>query len=234
MNASRCAEPVIEAARLESRRVLLLHEAYRLLECYGLPVPRYRLARSPREAVEAAEEIGYPVALKIVSPDVIHKSEVGGVVLDLKTPREVEEAFNAIIERVARRGARVVGVLVQEMVPAGLEVLVGGLRDAVFGPLVAYGLGGVFVEVYDDVAFRVAPLTRIDAETMVWETRSSRLLRGYRRMPPRDVEALIDAILRVSKLVYEQPVAELDINPLMLYEEGRGAKIADARVILAV
>ncbi len=229
----KCQE-IVERARREGRRVLLLHEAYELLACYGLPVPRWRLARSPEEAAEAAEELGAPLALKIVSPDVLHKSDVGGVALGVRGPREAAEAYRRIVENVerAKPGARIVGVLVQEMVPQGLEVLVGGVRDQVFGPLVAFGLGGVLVELYEDIAFRVAPIHRVDAVDMIREVRASKLLEGYRGMPPRDVDTLIDILVRVSRLMAEAPIAELDINPLMLYERGGGAKIADARILL--
>ncbi len=229
-----CQRLVEEARRVEGERRLLLHEALRLLECYGLPVAHFALARSPGEAEEAAVRLGGRVALKIVSPDIPHKSDVGGVVVGVEAG-EAARVYRELVERVSRRapGARIVGVLVQEVVPEGLEVIVGGLRDDVFGPLVALGLGGVLVEVYEDVAFKPTPLTDLDVDDMVSELRASKLLKGYRGMPPRDVDALKDAVLRVSRLMEELPVKELDINPLMLYAEGEGAKIVDARIVLA-
>ncbi|AEM39268.1 ATP-grasp domain protein [Pyrolobus fumarii 1A] len=226
---------LVEHAKADGRRKLLEHEVYELLGSYGLPIPRYKLAKSVDEAVKAAEEIGYPVVLKVVSPDIIHKSDVGGVKLGLHSPEDVKRAFNEIVDNVSKSapGARIVGVLVQEMVPDGLEVLVGGVRDETFGPVIAFGLGGVFVEVYRDVSFRVAPLARVDALSMMREVRAWRLLEGYRGLPPRDIEAIADVIMRVSSLMMDIPeIKELDINPLMVYEAGRGAKIADARVIL--
>ncbi len=232
---SKCAAKVIEAARREGRRALLLHEAYELLSCYGVRVPRYCLAHTPEEAAECADKLGYPVVLKIVSPDILHKSDVGGVRLGIASGSEAARAFREIVESVSARApsARIVGVLVQEMVPSGLEVIIGGLRDQIFGPMVAFGLGGVYTEVYEDVAFRVAPLARIDAESMLEEVKASRLLHGYRGLKPRDRGALIDMLMRVSRLIVELPVAELDLNPVMSYEEGRGAIVADARMLLA-
>ena len=233
MSLDDCRRLVEEARRVRGERRLLLHEALRLLECYGLPVARFALARSPEEAVKVAESLGGRVALKVVSPDILHKSDVGGVVVGVE-PGDAALAYRELVERVSRRApsARIVGVLVQEVVPKGLEVIVGSVRDEVFGPIVALGLGGVFVEVYEDVAFRPTPLTDIDVDDMVSELRASRLLRGYRGMPARDVEALKDVMLKVSRLMEELPVKELDINPLVLYARGEGAKIVDARIVL--
>ena len=230
-----CERLIAEARRATGERKLLLHESLALLDCYGLPVARFELVTSPEEAVKAAEALGGRVALKIVSPDVIHKSDVGGVVLNVAAA-DVASAYRELVERIRRRvpSARIIGVLVQEMVPKGLEVIVGGLRDPVFGPLVALGLGGIFVEVYGDVAFRPTPLTDIDVDDMIVELRASRLiLQGYRGMPPRDVNALKDVVLKIARLVEELPIKELDVNPLMLYGKGEGAKIVDARIVLS-
>ena len=230
-----CDRLVEELRRVEGERRLLLHEALRLLECFGLPVARFRLVSSPEEAAKAAEELGGRVALKIVSPDVVHKTDVGGVILGVEGGEEAAKAYHMLVERVRERapGARITGVLVQEMAPKGLEMIVGGIRDAVFGPVVALGLGGVFVEVYGDIAFRPTPLVDIDVDDMVSELRASRLLHGYRGMPPRDLEALRSVVLKVARLMEELPVKELDINPLILYARGEGAKIVDARIVLS-
>ncbi|KSW12779.1 acetyl-CoA synthetase [Pyrodictium occultum] len=225
---------IVAAALREGRSKLLEHEALALVEAYGVRVPGYRLARSPREAAEAAREIGFPVALKIVSPDIVHKSDVGGVVLGLGTPGEVEKAYSEVIERVRERapGARVVGVLVQAMAPpGGVELVVGAVRDPVFGPAVMFGLGGIFVEVFRDVSFRVSPFTRRDAEEMIREVRAYRILRGVRGLPPRDIGALVDIVMAVQRLMEENPeVRGLDINPVLSYPEG--ALAVDARVVL--
>jgi len=226
---------IIEKARSENRGKLLEHEAYEVLRAYGLPVPKAGLAKTVEEAAELAEKIGYPVVLKIVSPDIVHKSDVGGVILNLNSKEEVMEAFNKIIANVKEKApkASITGVLVQEMVPEGLEVIVGATRDPTFGPVLLFGLGGIFVEVLKDVSFRIAPVTRYDAETMLTEIKAAKLLDGYRGMPPRDKEAIIDIILKLSKFMEEQEhVTDVDLNPIMVYERGKGAKIADARVLI--
>ena len=227
---------IVEAALREGRRKLLEHEAYALLEHYGLPVPRHALARSLEEAVEAAEHVGYPVVLKVVSPDIVHKSDVGGVVLGLRSEEEVAEAYARIVENVKKRApeARIYGILVQHMVPEGVEVIVGATRDPVFGPVVMFGLGGIFVEVLKDVSFRVVPLTEDDAEEMIREIKGYAVLKGVRGIARRDIAALKRIILGVARIMEEIPeVRELDLNPVMSYPEGQGAAIADARVIVA-
>jgi acetyl-CoA synthetase (ADP-forming) len=227
---------IVEEALREGRRKLLEHEAYMLLEHYGLPVPRYALARSLEEALEAASHVGYPVVLKIVSPDIVHKSDVGGVVVGLRSEDEVAEAFARILENVKKRApeARVYGVLVQHMVPEGVEVIVGATRDPIFGAVVMFGLGGIFVEVLKDVSFRVVPLTEDDAEEMIREIKGYAVLKGVRGIARRDIAALKRIIMGVAKIMEELPeVRELDLNPVMSYPEGEGAAIADARIIVA-
>jgi len=226
---------VVEQARAEGRRKLLEHEALKLCELYGLPVPGYGLARSEEEAVELAERVGYPVVLKVVSPDISHKSDVGGVILGVRSAEEVRSSYRRILENVKARapGSRVHGVLVQRMAKPDLEVIVGGIRDPVFGPVVMFGLGGVFVEVLKDVSFRVAPLSDADVDDMVREVRGYRILEGFRGSPPRDLDALKRVILGVSRMMVEVgEIAELDLNPVILYPRGEGALIVDARIIL--
>jgi len=229
------ARRIIEEALREGRARLLEHEALALVEAYGVPVPRWRLARSPEEAAEAARELGGALVLKIVSPQVVHKSDVGGVVVGVRGPEEAAEAYRRIVEAVKSRvpGAEILGVLVQEMAPPGaVEVVVGGVRDPVFGPAVMFGLGGVFVEIFQDVSFRVAPFTREDALEMMGEVRAYRLLRGYRGMPPRDLDALADIVMKTQEIMVDNPeIAEMDLNPVMSYP--RGALAVDARVILS-
>ncbi len=224
---------IIAKAREEGRKALLEHEAKELIASYGIPVTRVRLAKSEEEAVEAAREIGFPVVLKIVSPDVIHKSDVGGVKVNLKTEEEVREAYRSIIEGVKSRvpNARIVGVLVQEFAPEGLELIIGLIRDPQFGPTVMFGLGGIFVEVYRDVSFRVAPLTEHDAESMMREIKAYKLLTGFRGMEPVDLEALKDALIKVGQIGLDnEEIAEMDLNPVIAYP--KGIKVVDARVIL--
>lgn len=232
---SREAGQVVKQARAEGRRKLLEHEALKLCELYGLPVPSYGLARSEEEAVELAERVGFPVVLKIVSPDISHKSDVGGVVLGIRSAEEVRGAYRKILENVGARapGSRVYGILVQRMARPDLEVIVGGIRDPVFGPVVMFGLGGIFVEVLKDVSFRVAPLSDVDVDDMIREVRGYRVLEGFRGSPPRDLDALRKVILGVSRMMVEvEEIAELDLNPVILYPRGEGALIVDARVIL--
>ncbi|NOZ89123.1 MAG: acetyl-CoA synthetase [Crenarchaeota archaeon] len=231
--ASGEARRLIEEALREGRGRLLEHEALRLLELYGVPVPRYALARSREEAVEAARGIGGRVVLKVVSPEIVHKSDVGGVVVGVE-PERVGEEYEVLLERVRRAapGARIVGVLVQEMAPPGaVEVVVGGVRDPVFGPAVMFGLGGVFVELFRDVSFRVAPFPRGEALEMMREVRAYRLLQGYRGKPPRDLEALADIVMAAQRIMMDNPeISEMDINPVMSYP--KGALAVDARFIL--
>jgi acetyl coenzyme A synthetase (ADP forming)-like protein len=234
-----CIPPVRELfdrVRAEGRVSIGDAEAREVMEAYGLPIPESRLAKTADEAVEVAEEIGYPVVLKIASPDILHKTDVGGVRLNLRSPDDVRDGFDLIVYRAGRYvpGARIWGCLVQQMVPGGREVLVGMSRDPQFGPLVAFGLGGIYVEALKDVAFRVAPFSRHEAEEMIRGIRSYPLLEGVRGEPPADHEAMVDALLRVSQLVTDFPeIVELDINPLMVFEEGRGAMAIDMRLVLA-
>jgi acyl-CoA synthetase (NDP forming) len=228
------ARRIIEQALAEGRSKLLEHEALRLAELYGVPVPGYGLAKSEDEAVQLAEKIGYPVVLKVVSPDIVHKSDVGGVIVDVRDSEGVRRAYREIMENVKKHApnARLVGVLVQKMAPKGaIEVIVGGLRDPVFGPTVMFGLGGIFVEVFRDVSFRIAPFTERDAEEMIEEIKAAKILKGYRNTPPRDIKALVKIIMAVQKLMVENPeVRELDLNPILSYPDG--ALAVDARVIV--
>ncbi len=229
------AHRVLERARSEGRRKLLEHESLRLCELYGLPVARYGLATSEDEAVALAKEIGFPVVLKVVSPDISHKTDVGGVVLGLMTLEDVRKAYRDIVTNVPARapGSRITGVLVQKMAERDLEVIVGGIRDRVFGPVVMFGLGGIFVEVLKDVSFRVAPLSEADVEDMIREIRAYRVLEGYRGSPPRDLESLKKLILGLESMLSElDDIEAVDLNPIILYQRGRGALIVDARVIL--
>ncbi|RLG77326.1 MAG: acetyl-CoA synthetase [Thermoprotei archaeon] len=226
---------ILKKALEEGRRKLLEHEAYAVAEAYRLPVPRYGLVRDPDEAARLSKEIGFPVVLKIVSPDITHKSDVGGVILDIRSEEDAKKAFNKIMENVRRYApnARIAGVLVQEMVPSDVEVIVGATRDPVFGPLLMFGLGGIFVEVLRDVSFRLAPVTPIDAEEMIREIKAYNVLEGYRGKPPRDIEALKDIIMKTSQLMLENPeIQDIDLNPIMAFERGKGAKVADIRIIL--
>jgi len=204
-------------------------EVEALLRCYGISLVAQRFALTPEEAGDWAERFGGPVALKVVAPGVVHKTEVGGVLLDLRGRQEVERAAGEMLARVSSAGYRVEGFVVQEMAPPGLEMIVGVASDRHFGPVVACGAGGVLVELLRDVSLRLAPLTRTDASEMVRELRTFPLLQGYRGSPPCDVEALEDLLVRVGALADDIPqVVELDLNPVRVYRQG--LRVLDARV----
>jgi len=211
-------------------------EARQIVAAYGLPLPSSQLALNVEQAVQSAEEIGYPVVMKIISPDILHKSDIGGVQVGLKNDKEVRLAYEEIINRAYRYmpDADVWGVAIQEMVKVGREVILGVTKDPTFGHLMMFGLGGIYVEVLKDVVFRVAPVTRTEAQDMVREIRSFPLLAGARGENPSDVGAIVDCILRVSQMVTDFPqIVELDINPLFAYEDGQGAMAVDARIVIS-
>ncbi len=224
---------IILNALKEERRKLLEHEALELIKAYGAPIADAGLAKTPEEAGELAEKMGFPVVLKVVSPDISHKSDVGGVIVGVNSKEEAIEAAKKIIENVSKNvpSARITGILVQKMAKKGLEIIVGGLRDNIFGPVVMFGLGGIFVEVLKDVSFRVAPISYEDAYEMMREIKSAKLLEGYRGQPPVDKKAIADIIIAVAKLLEENPeVDSVDLNPVIAYPDG--AVVVDARVIL--
>ncbi len=231
-------EKALSVIRPEDRKRGRLNEfkAKKILEAYGIPVTNERVAATVDEAVRAAEAIGYPVALKILSPQIAHKTEAGGVALDLPGEEAVRAAFAKVMAgaRAYNPDAAIEGVLVQEMLQPGLEAIVGIKNDPVFGPAIVFGLGGIFVEVLKDAATRVAPLTEADARSMIEEIKGRALLGGVRGKPARDIDALVQILLKVSRLADElgDEIEELDINPLIIHEEGKGAAAADALLIL--
>jgi acetyltransferase len=229
------AGAVLRQARAQGRRALDPDAARPLLEAYGVPLPAERLAADPGEAARLAEQIGFPVALKLASPDILHKTEVGGVLLALPDAEAVRRGFETILARARARHPRaeIRGVLVQQMVTGGVEVILGVKRDPVFGPLVMFGLGGVLVEALGDVSFRLAPLARPDIEAMIDEVRASRLLAGWRGAPPADRPALVDALQRIAQLAVDHPqILEMDVNPLIVLPAGQGALAVDVRLTL--
>ncbi len=226
---------IIENARKEGRNFLLEPEAKEIFRAYGLPVPAGKVATNEEEAVEIAKEIGFPVVMKIVSPQIIHKTEAGGVKVNIETEDEVRSAFREIVENARKYdpNAEIKGVYVQNMAPWGTEVIIGSVKDPQFGPAVMFGLGGIFVEVMKDVTFRIAPVSEGDAREMVEEIKASKILKGFRGEKPKDIDALVEAICRLSQLVYEfeEDISEVDANPVMLYE--KGLSVVDARIILS-
>lgn len=224
---------IISGVRREGRQALLETEAKAICMEYGIPVTAFKLAKSKEEAATFAEQIGLPVVLKIVSPDIIHKSDVGGVKVNLENTDEVKSAYGKILENAKKydASARIEGVLVQEMAPQSTEVIVGAIKDPQFGQTLMFGLGGIFVELLKDVTFRIAPVTQEDAREMVTDVKAYPLLTGYRNTPPADLDAIVTVLQNTSKLVMDNPeIKELDLNPVMAYE--KGVKTVDARIIL--
>lgn len=222
---------VRESGRVELGEI----EAREVMEAYGLRLPQSRLAHTPDEAAQIANEIGYPVVMKISSPDILHKSDIGGVKVGLSDSTEVRDAFELIEYRARKYSpqATVWGVLVQEMVRKGRELLVGVSRDPQFGPLVAVGMGGIYVEVLRDVALRLAPMSREEVSEQLRSIKTFPLLKGVRGEPTADLEAIEEVILRISQLVTDFPeIVEMDINPLVAHYQGEGAVVVDARIIL--
>lgn len=208
-------------------------EALALLAGYDLPVIAHRLATSPDEAATAARELGCPVALKVISPDIVHKSDVRGVVLNIATPEDAAAAFSAIHARITGHASRFTfhGILVAKMAAPGTEVIVGMVRDPQFGPAVMFGLGGIFVELYKDVVFRLPPLTLADARAMLAEVKAAPLLTGYRGQPPRDLDALAACACAVARIGAEHPeIQEIDLNPIIAHE--RGCVIVDGKILV--
>ncbi|MGC8569990.1 MAG: acetate--CoA ligase family protein [Caldivirga sp.] len=226
---------IVAKALSEGRFKLLDYEAYELLEAYGIPTPGYRVASNYEEAIKAANEVGYPVAIKVVSPDIMHKTDVGGVILNVNSDDEVKRAceeMNSNIKRLAPY-ARVSGFLIQHMVQGGLEVIVGGLRDRIFGTVILFGIGGILTELYKDTSMRIAPITEDDALSMIKETKAYQLMIGYRGMPRRDIYSLVDVIVKFSRLMIENPqISEADLNPVIMLENGKGSYAVDARFII--
>ncbi len=224
----------IDAVRADHRTALVEGEARAIAQAIGLTVPRTELARNADEAVAIAQTIGYPVVFKIASPDILHKSDIGGVKVGIANDADARDAYDLVTFRAQRfmPDAQVWGVTVQQMVPPGKEVIIGMSRDPQFGPLLAFGMGGIYVEVLKDVTFRIAPITRYEASEMIGEIRGAPLLRGVRGEKPSDVEAVCDALLRISQLVAEfTEIVEMDANPLVVHP--RGAIAIDVRMVIA-
>jgi len=210
-------------------------DSLKLLDAYGVPTMKMELARDAEDAVSVASKVGFPVALKVASADIVHKSDVGGVVLNLEDEASVRASFLAISQRVqtGHPSADVQGIHVQRMVPSGQEVIVGAVQDPQFGALVMFGSGGIEVEGLKDVAFALAPLTRLEAEDMLKSTWAGRKLKGFRNLPPADRDAVLDVLIRLAQLAAEHPqLAEIEINPLRVLPEGQGAVAVDVRIRL--
>jgi acetate---CoA ligase (ADP-forming) subunit beta len=227
------AANIMDNVRAQCRTVLTEIEAKQVVREAGIMVTETRLADSQKEAVAISKEIGYPVVLKIASPDITHKSDAGGVKTGLKDAKEVKKAYEDIMASVAKnvRKARIQGVTVQPMARPGVEVIIGMFKDPQFGPVIMFGLGGIFVEVLKDVAFRLIPIEKRDAAEMIEEIKGKALLNGYRGQEPANKEALVDVMLKISAIAEKTPeIRELDLNPVFAYKDS--AIAADARIVL--
>jgi 4-hydroxybutyryl-CoA synthetase (ADP-forming) len=226
---------IFENVRKNGRSNLLEEEGYEVLETYGFPTPKSILCTTEQECMNAARQIGYPLVMKIVSPDIIHKSDAGGVKVGIKTDDELRNSFGTITENALKykSDAKIKGVLVQEMVKSAKETILGASQDPTFGPVIMFGLGGIYVEVLKDVVFRIVPIDEQEAINMVESIKTIKLLKGVRGEKSSDLRAIADSLQRLSQLVVDFPeIKEFDINPLLVLEAGKGARVVDARIIL--
>ncbi|MFA6036087.1 MAG: acetate--CoA ligase family protein [Candidatus Micrarchaeia archaeon] len=199
-----------------------------MLKRYGIRFPDYEIAKSPADASRIAKKLGYPVALKLISKEIVHKTDVGGVKLNIPDEKQLAAAYSEIAAAVPK--AKLDGILVQKMAPAGVELLVGGKQDVQFGPVLAFGLGGIFVEIFKDVSLRICPIEKSDALELIREIKGYPILAGARNTKPVDEGALVDLLVSMSKLMMENKVTELDLNPVMAYNKGYLA--VDVRIMV--
>ena len=226
---------IFENVRKNGRNNLLEEEGYEVLEAYGFPTPKSILCTTEQECINAARQIEYPLVMKIVSPDIIHKSDAGGVKVGIKADDELRNSFNTITGNALKykSDAKIKGVLVQEMVKSAKETILGASQDPTFGPVIMFGLGGIYVEVLKDVVFRIVPIDEQEAMNMVESIKTIKLLKGVRGEKSSDLRAISDSLQRLSQLVVDFPeIKEFDINPLLVLEKGKGARVVDARIIL--
>jgi len=225
--------PIFDQVKKEGRSILTEFESKKILKQAGISVVETKLAKTQKEAVSLSQKMGFPVALKITSPDVIHKSDSGGVKLSINSMAEVKKAYDEILKKVRKQypDAIIHGVSVQKMALPGTEVIVGSSKDPQFGPVIMFGLGGIFVELFKDVSFRVIPVEQRDAQEMIKEIKGYPLLQGYRGKEPANISALVEIILKISKLIEENPqIKEVELNPILAYKNK--AVAVDARIIL--
>lgn len=224
---------IFEKIRRKKRNNLTELESREVLTHYGIPLVKGEIVKTIEQAKKFVDKIGYPVVLKVVSPQIVHKSDVGGVVIDIRNEKELFQAYHGIVKNVEEKAPKTVidGFFIQEMISGGQEVIVGGKWDSTFGQTIAFGLGGVFVEVFKDVSFRVVPITKEDALGMIKEIKAYKILKGYRGKKPVSTNALVDILMKTSKMMVENPeIKELDINPVFALPDQ--AIAGDARIII--
>ncbi len=223
---------IIEKAKAE-KRSLLETEAKELLRGYKIPIPTFRLIKSEGEISGIRESIGYPLVMKIVSPDIIHKSDAGGVKVGVKDEEEARMAYQEIVSKAIKynKKAQICGVIAYKMIPQETEIIIGMMKDPHFGPVIMFGLGGIFIEVLKDVSFRVLPLEEIEAQEMIIEIKGYEILKGTRGETPKDIEAIKNLLMKISQLAMENPeIKEIDLNPVFISE--KSLQVIDARIIL--
>jgi acyl-CoA synthetase (NDP forming) len=225
---------IIQKALQEGRFSLLITESQQICKLHHIPTPVSYVVQSLDEAIAKGNTIGFPVVLKIISPQIVHKSDVGGVVLGIADDASLKTAYPKLLAQVREKepNTEVLGVLIEKMMPPSTELIVGGIRDSQFGPSIMFGMGGIFTEVYKDVAFRVAPIDKIDALNLVHELRGSRILEGIRGQPHADIDAIVDLLMNVSSMMAQHSaISQLDLNPVIAYPDGVCA--VDTRIVLA-
>ncbi|GAI30824.1 unnamed protein product [marine sediment metagenome] len=223
---------IIEKAKKE-KRSLLETEAKELLKEYGIPVHDFKLIKSEDEIIGLAKEINFPIAMKIVSPDIIHKSDAGGVKLNIKNETEARLAYREIISKAKEynKEAQIFGVITYSMIPKATEIIIGMMKDPHFGPVIMFGLGGIFVEILKDISFRILPIEEIDAREMIAEIKGYEILKGARGEGPKDIKAIKNLLLKISQLTLDNPeINEIDLNPIFVFE--KALQVVDARMIL--
>jgi len=226
-------EKIVEKALMEKRRSLLIDEGQRICSLHDIPTPLSVVVLDVETAVQRAHEIGYPVALKILSKQILHKTNVGGVTLDLRTESELRQAYEKMLVEVRNKEplATISGFLIQRMMPPSTETIIGGIRDPQFGPVVMFGMGGIFTELYDDVSFRVAPIDRVDAQNMIHDLKGVKVFEGFRGAAPVDENILVNVLINVSTIMVDHDrIKQLDLNPVIAYSDHVCA--VDSRVIL--
>ena len=236
MKKKNLVKNLLKKVKNDFRTTLTEQEAKQIANMYGIPVPKEDLARLKEEAVNLARQIGYPVVMKIVSPDIMHKTDVGGVKLNINTKEEVSKYFDEIIlsSKAKVPNADIKGILITEYLPKAKEFFIGMTRDPQVGPLIGVGLGGIYVEILKDVSFRVAPISKADCLSMLEELRSYPLLTGVRGEKPADINAMIDLLLRICQLAMDhEEIVEIDINPLFVYEKIQ-KKLPNKRTVIAL
>ena len=225
-------EEILENSKLSNKSILTYEESRRIMELAGIPLNKMEIAKNINESVAKAKSIGYPVVLKVVSEDVLHKSDSGGVKIGIKSEEDLKNAYNDMISKVKEHypNARIDGFSIEEMVE-GVELLIGTNTDSQFGKMIALGIGGIFVEVYKDVSFRLIPVEKEDVEDMISDIQGKKIFDGYRGKPSVNKEELISIVLQISKLVEQYPmIKEMDLNPIVATE--KGLRAIDARIIL--